>query len=99
MVEAILKGFLFLVQTLYNLLLSPILSGIISLFPATATLFTYITSFFTYALYYVAFVRELLLIPASLMTLLFDYFLIKYSIHLILIAVRFAMNIYQKFKP
>lgn len=99
MVEAILKGFLFLVQTLYNLILSPILSGIVALFPSTTSLFVYIASFFTYALYYVAFVRDLLLIPKALMTLLFDYFLIKYSIHLILIAVRFAMNIYQKFKP
>lgn len=99
MVEAILKGFLFLVQTLYDLILSPVLSGITSLFPQVGTFFVYIYNFMTFALYYVVTARELLLIPQSLLVILFDYFLIKYSIHLILLVVRFAINVYNKLKP
>lgn len=99
MVEAILKGFLFLVQTLYNMILSPILNGIISLFPGVSTYFTYILNFFQYAMAYVVTVRELILFPRALMVILFDYFLIKYSIHIILIGVRFAINVYNKLKP
>lgn len=99
MVELILKGFLFLVNTLYNLILSPVISGITALFPSVSTYFTYISSFFNYALRYVVTVRELILFPRTLMVVLLDYFLIKYSIHLILIVVRFVINIYNKFKP
>lgn len=99
MVEAILKGFLFLVQTLYNMILSPVLNGIIALFPGVSTYFNYILSFFQYATVYVVTVRELILFPRALMTILFDYFLIKYSIHIILIVVRFALNVYNKLKP
>lgn len=99
MVEAILKGFLFLVQTLYNMILSPILNSVISLFPGVSTYFGYITSFFQFATVYLVTVRELILFPRALMTILFDYFLIKYSIHLILIVVRFSINVYNKLKP
>lgn len=100
MVELILKGFLFLVQTLYNIILAPILSGLIALFPDTANFFTYVTNFIiNRAMTYVVVCRELILFPRTLMIIVLDYFIIKYTIHLILITVRFAINIYNKFKP
>ena len=99
MIESILKGFLFLVTTLFDMIFSPIISVITALFPNLALYFTYITNFITYALSYVVTLRELLLIPRAAMLFLFDYFLITFTIYITMLAVRFVVTIYNKFKP
>ena len=99
MIEKLLQGFLFLVTTLFDMIFSPIISVVTALFPALSVYFGYITSFLTYAFRYVVVVRELLLIPSAAMLIVFDYFLIQYTIYLTMLAVRFVVTIYNKFKP
>lgn len=98
MINAIITGIFNLITNLFNTLLSPVLSVITSLFPSTQNLFSSISDFFSYAFYYTSFCRDLLLIPVAAFTLLFDYFVIKYTIRITVIAVKFALNIYNKFK-
>lgn len=99
MIEAILKGFLFLVTTLFDMIFSPIVSVITALFPAVAVYFGYVTNFLSYALSYVVTIRELFLIPRTMLLFIFDYFLILFTIYITMIAVRFVVNVYNKFKP
>ena len=99
MINAIINAFLWLVMQLFNIILTPIITAITVLFPQTANLFTYINTFLDYAFEHVTFVRVLLNIPQQAMVLFFDYLLIKYSIYLIRIGVKFAVTVYDKFKP
>lgn len=98
MINAIIKGIFFLVTKLFDLLFSPILSAIFTLFPSLSTYFSYITNFLNMCFTYVRSILSLLLINDTMITALFDYFLILYSIYLLVLAIRFAINIYNKFK-
>lgn len=84
---------------LFSIILTPIISAITALFPQTANLFQYINTFLDSAFTYANFARLMLYIPSGAMVLLFDYFLIKYSVYLIRIGVKFAVTVYDKFKP
>ncbi len=98
MINAIIKGIFYLITKLFDLLLSPILSVVFALFPSLANYFTYITNFLNMCFTYVRSILSLLLINDTMITSLFDYFIILYSIHLTIIAIKFAINIYNKFK-
>ena len=60
--------------------------------------FSYINTFLAYALTYVSLVIDLLLIPRGAIAMLFDYFLVLFSIYLITIVIKFIVTIYNKFK-
>lgn len=98
MINAIINGIFKLIINLFNVILSPIISAIVVLFPNVSTYFTYINSFLSYALTYVGTVLDLFLIPRSALVLLFDYFVICYSIYLLSTGIKFAITIYNKFK-
>lgn len=98
MINAIIKGIFYLVTKLFDLLFAPILSVIFTLFPALSSYFSYITNFLSMCFTYVRSILSLLLINDTMITALFDYFLILYSIYLIVLTIRFAINIYNKFK-
>ena len=98
MINAIIKGIFYLVTKLFDLLFSPILSVIFTLFPSLSSYFSYITNFLSMCFTYVRSILSLLLINDTMITALFDYFLILYSIYLIVLTIRFAINIYNKFK-
>lgn len=98
MINAIINGIFKLIINLFNSITSPIISAVTVLFPGVSTFFAYITNFLNYALTYVGLVIDLCFIPRSALTFLFDYFAICYSIYLIVIAIRFVINIYNKFK-
>lgn len=98
MFAAIVKGLFNLVIKLFELLLSPIITGITALFPALGTFFTSINTFLNYSLTYVGLLIDLLFIPRAALVALFDYYIITYSIYLLSIGVRFGITIYNKFK-
>lgn len=98
MVNAIVNGIFKLIINLFNVITSPIIAAVTSLFPSVSIFFSYINTFLGYALRYVGLVLDLLFIPRSAITFLFDYFLICYSIYLLVISIRFIINIYNKFK-
>lgn len=98
MINSIIKGIFYLITKLFDLLLSPILGVIFTLFPSLANYFTYITNFLNMCFTYVRSILSLLLISDTMISALFDYFIILYSIHLTIIAIKFAITIYNKFK-
>lgn len=98
MINAIVNGIFKLIISLFNVLLSPIISAITVLFPDINTYFSYINTFLNYALTYVSTILDLFLIPRSALVLLFDYFIICFSIYLLSISIKFGITIYNKFK-
>jgi len=98
MFGAIVKGLFNLVIKLFELLLTPIITGITALFPSLGTYFGAINTFLNYSLSCVGLATELFLIPRECLVALFDYYIITYSIYLLSIGVRFGITIYNKFK-
>ena len=98
MINAIVNGIFKLIINLFNAITFPIISAVTILFPSLDTFFTYINTFLSYALTYVGLVLDLLFIPRSAITFLFDYFITCYSIYLLVISIRFVITIYNKFK-
>ena len=98
MINAILTGIFNLIISLFNALVSPFINAITSLFPALGTFFTNITNFLSLACTYVRSVLSLFCINDNMILTIFNYFGILYSIHITILAIKFAINIYNKFK-
>ena len=96
MINAIIQGIFKIIMWLFDLLFSPILSGIFALFPGLSSYFTHITTFLNMCFTYVRSILSLILINDTMITALFDYFIILYSIYLIVLAIRFIINVYNK---
>ena len=95
-----LINFIFnIILTIVQAITTPFFTVLFSLFPAVADYFGYISSFFTTALTYVTTILRWFLFSPSMLTLLFDYFVIKYTVHLSIQAVKFTINLYDKLKP
>lgn len=99
MINAIFKGIFWLITKFFNILVSPFVLLITALFPSVANYFSRISTYLYYCTTYVRSILSLLLIDDSMITALFDYFAIIYSIWTIMLAIKFALNIYNKFKP
>lgn len=104
MLNIIIKAVFFVITKLFSIILSPILTIIIALFPNLAQITTGATDFMTtYIFPYVTFVMQILenlvFLPHWLVVFLFDYFLIKYTIFITIQAVRFGIQVYNKLKP
>lgn len=98
MINAILTGLFNLIISLFNAIVSPFVGAITSLFPALNDFFTHISDFLTIACTYVRSVLSLFLINDNMILTIFNYFGILYSIHITILAIKFALNIYNKFK-
>lgn len=98
MIKSILTGIFKLIIKLFNTILSPIVALVTALFPSVASLFNHISSFLSSALTYATTALDLLFVPRPALVLLFDYFAVCSSIYLIVISVRFIINVYNKFK-
>lgn len=98
MINSIVKGIFNLITSLFNALLSPVISSITALFPALGSFFTSISSFLSYCFTYVRSILSLLLISDTYIIAFFDYIIICYSIYLVVLAIRFGITIYNKFK-
>lgn len=98
MIKLLIKGIFWVVTKLFDIIFSPVLSVIFGLFPAVGSFFQHITEFLQLALTYVRTVLNLVCINNDMIVAIFDYFIILYSIWLSMLAVRFAVKIYNKFK-
>lgn len=98
MINAILTGIFNLIISLFNALVSPFISAITSFFPSLGTFFTHISDFLTLACTYVRSVLALFCINDNMILAIFNYFVILYTIHITILAIKFAINIYNKFK-
>lgn len=99
MLQMLIKFIMQIIISVIEFVVSPFLAAIFALFPAVGEYFTHITSFLSMSFTYVSTVIQWLCFTPSMFALLFDYFIIKYAIHLLIISIRFAINIYDKLKP
>lgn len=99
MLELLFNFILSIIVNTVNLLLTPFLTAFFALFPSVQIYFDYVTSFFATAFTYVSTILQWFCFTPSMFVLLFDYFLIKYSIQVLIIAIKFGVNMYNKFKP
>lgn len=99
MLRALLKFFMYILQSFVNILFTPFVALITNLFPEFASIFSVIIDFLDYlALRHIVFVKSLFCVPNSALVLLFDYLAIKYSIYLIRSSIRLGVNVYNNFK-
>lgn len=95
----ILINFVFkIITSLANSIVTPFLAAITALFPDLGVAFQHVLEYVTTALTYVPFLIDFMLIPRAAIVLLFDYYVIKYSIHLLKVSINFSINIYNKLK-
>lgn len=98
MFQALFNGIFKIIMRLFNALLSPVVSAVVAVFPAVKYPFRYINRFLNRFINFVPFILELLHIPRSALVSLFDYFVVCSTIYYSVIAIRFALNIYNKLK-
>lgn len=95
-----LINFIFnIVLTIVQLILSPFLNVITALFPDLTQVINSLSLFFTQAITYVSTILHWFFFEPSMWILLFDYYVIKYSIYVIILAFKFTINMYNKLKP
>lgn len=99
MLDLLFKFVFNLITKVSQILLTPLVDSLTSLFPSLTVYFSYITQFLAKCLTYVVFVRDMALIPRGAILLLFDYLVIKYSIYLVKISFNFIIKIYNLLKP
>lgn len=99
MLEMLINFIMQIIITIIQFIFSPFLNALFALFPSVGQYFGYISSFLGQAFTYVSTVIQWLCLTPSMFVLLFDYFLIKYSVHLLTVAIKFAINMYNKLKP
>lgn len=93
-----------IVTKLFSLILQPILSMIMIVFPDLSNITTNMINFLNnYVFDYVSFALKMLenltQLPHWLVVFLFDYFVIKITLYLTVQAIRFGIVVYNKFKP
>ena len=98
MIKALFLGIIKFVIKLMNIILMPFVSIVTGLFPDVAVFFNHITAFLNQALTFVALILDLFLVPRAALALLFNFWIISYSIYLAILSVKFFVNVYQKFK-
>lgn len=98
MIKALFLGIIKFIIKLMNIILTPFVSIVTGLFPDVTVFFNYITSFLNQALTYVGLILDLFLVPRGALALLFNFWIISYSIYLVILSVKFFVNVYQKFK-
>lgn len=99
MLQVLIKGIFYILTKMFSLLLSPFFALIYALFPDVSVYFSYINDFLTTAFTYFSSAIHLSLVPQTALILLFDYYLIKFSIYLIRTTMKFSIKIYTLLKP
>lgn len=99
MLQMLITFVMNVVVTIIEFIFSPFLTALFALFPSLAEYFLRITTFLTTGFTYLGTCLSWLCFDTTMFTLLFDYFIIKYSIHLLIQAIKFAINLYNKLKP
>lgn len=99
MLELLINFVMQLIVTIVNFIFSPFMNAIFALFPSVIEYFGYFNAFMSQAFTYVATILQWFCFTPSMFVLLFDYYVIKYSVQILVVAIKFAINIYDKLKP
>ena len=99
MLELLVTFVMNFIVTIVDFLMSPFLNALFALFPSVGQYVSNIHIFLTMAFTYVSTILQWFLFTPSMFVLLFDYFVIKYSIYVLIVSIKFALNIYNKLKP
>lgn len=97
--EIIINVVMNVIVSIVEFIMSPFLNALFALFPSLSTYLSYVTAYLTQAFTYVRTILEWFLFTPAMFTMLFDYYVIKYSIFVLTRAIKFAINIYDKLKP
>lgn len=98
MAVALFKIFIKIITTFSNILFYPFIIVFQQLIPSFPTLLSSIQTLLSHGVYYAVIVRDLVCLPIPALTILFDYYLIKYSIFLLRSTIHFTVTVYEKFK-
>lgn len=98
MIDAIIKGVFFIITKLASVIMYPIIAIITALFPSLGDILNNAILYFNTIFQFVPLCLELLMIPRTAIILLFDYYIIKYTIYISVRAVKAALVIYNKLK-
>lgn len=98
MIKALFLGIIKFIIKLMNIILMPFVSIVTGLFPEVTVFFNHIAAFLNQALTFVGLILDLFLVPRGAVALLFNFWMISYSIYLAILSVKFFVNVYQKFK-
>lgn len=99
MINKLIEGIFFIINKIFTIIFTPFFTALFALFPQLSTFLTYITNFLALAVRYIGFISSLIFIPSNYWTMIFDYFVIKYSIFILAQGVKFIINVYNKLKP
>ena len=98
MISVFLVSLTKIVLSIVSLFVSPVVSGVTSLFPDLLVYYNYIIDFFGMAFTYLTTVLRWFLFTPNMLMLLFDYFLVKWSIWVIGCTIRFGINMWHHLK-
>lgn len=99
MIGLIVKAILWIINQAYNVLMAPVIAVLAVSFPDMRNFYEAVTSWIYSSVNYVVIARDLLLIPIPVITTVMTYYLLKFTIFTTLLAYKFAVNIYDRFKP
>lgn len=104
MIQALVNLIFYIISLIANIILSPIMAFLETIFPDISTYAGYITDWFNnYALRYIAFGKSLFMNATGFPQFLFDaiiaYLLIKISLHVFMKTWKFTMKMWRLFKP
>lgn len=99
MINLLIEFIFWLINTIYGIIINPLINGFISLIPGASTYFGYIADFVSTVIIYASTALRFLLIPQTAITMLFAYFQIKLSIIILFKTYKLIMNLYTRLKP
>lgn len=99
LIGVILSGIFMLLSHFIDFLISPIISGVLGMFPTLQPAFYNVMQFLSSGFTYLTTILRWLLFTPAMWVMLFDYFLIKYSVWVIAAGIRLAIKMYHYLKP
>lgn len=99
MFNALITGVFGVVESLAGSIMVAPITLITALFPNLTYAINQVIDYFTTILQFVPLALDFLMVPREAVVFLFDYYIIKYSIYLIVRAIKLILAIYNKLKP
>lgn len=99
MFNALITGIFGIVESLAGSIMAAPISLITALFPDLTNAINQVIDYMTTILQFVPLALDFLMVPRQAIIFLFDYYIIKYAIYLIVRVVKLVLTIYNKLKP
>lgn len=99
MINKLIEGIFYIITKIFSIIFTPFFTALFTLFPSLSSYVDYVIAFVDLMGNYNGVFQTILFLPSGYLLAIFDYLLIKYSIYLLAISVRFIINVYNKLKP